>query len=82
MARIINFGELFFERPPCLTRFSAQTDSTFQILAVALACSVAVTLFCLTARTSDPTNQKIAAPAVIKAKTGIVVTSDDAKATR
>jgi hypothetical protein len=34
------------------------------------------------ARTSDPTNLKIAAPAVIKAKTSIVVTSDDDKATQ
>jgi hypothetical protein len=34
----------------------------------------------LLARTSSPT--KMAAPAIIKAKTSIVVTSDDAKATR
>jgi hypothetical protein len=62
--------------------FSADRSTHFKILTIASACSVAVTLFCLLAQTSDPTNQKIAAPTVIKAKTGIVVTSDDAKATR
>jgi hypothetical protein len=82
MARIINFGELFLRATVSHSFFSVDRSAHFKIVAVALACSVAVTLFCLTARTSDPTNQKIAAPAVIKAKTGIVVTSDDAKATR
>jgi len=62
--------------------FSADRSTHFKIGAIALACSVGLTLFCLLARTSDPTNQKIAAPAVIKAKTSIVVTSDNAKATR
>jgi hypothetical protein len=61
--------------------FGADRSTHFKIVAIALACSVGVTLFCLLARTSDPTNQKIAAP-VIKAKTSIVVTSDEAKATR
>jgi hypothetical protein len=62
--------------------FSADRSAHFKIVAIALTCSVAVTLFCLLARTNDPTNQKIAAPAVIKARAGIVVTNDDAKATR
>jgi hypothetical protein len=61
--------------------FSADQPTHFKIVGVALACSVAVTLFfCLTARPNDQT--KIATPAVIKAKTGMVVASDDAKATR
>ena len=62
--------------------FSADRSTHFKIVAIALVCSVGVTLFCLLARTSDPTNQKIAAPAVIKAKNSIILTSDDAKATR
>jgi hypothetical protein len=62
--------------------FSADRSTHFKIVAIALVCSVGVMLFCMLARTSDPTNQKIAAPVVIKAKTSIVVTSDDAKATR
>jgi hypothetical protein len=61
---------------------SADRSTHFKIVAIALTCSVVVTFFCLLARTSDPTNQKIAAPAVIKAKVGIVLTNDDAKATR
>jgi hypothetical protein len=60
--------------------FSADRSEHFKIVAVALACSVAVTLFCLTSPPSEQT--KIATPAVVKAKTGMVVTSDDAKATR
>ena len=62
--------------------FSADRSTHTKIVAIALACSIAVTLFCVLARTIDPTNQKIAAPAVIKAKTSIVVTSDDNKATQ
>jgi len=62
--------------------FGADRSTHFRIVAIAFACSVGVTLFCLLARTSDPTNQKIAAPAVIKSKSNIVVTNDDAKATR
>jgi hypothetical protein len=54
----------------------------FKILTVALACSVAVTLDCLTAHSNDQTSLKIARVAVIKAKPGILMTSDDAKATR
>jgi hypothetical protein len=76
-----NFGELFFlEAAVSHSFFSADRPTHFKIVAIAVACSVAVTLFCLTARPNDQT--KIATPAVIKAKTGIVVTSDDAKATR
>jgi hypothetical protein len=62
--------------------FSADRSAHFKVVGIALTCSVAVTLFCLLARTNDPANQKIAAPAVVKAKAGIVVTNDDAKATR
>jgi hypothetical protein len=60
--------------------FSADRSAHLKIVAVALASSVAVTLFCLTARPKDQT--KFATPAVVKAKPGIVVTSDDAKAIR
>jgi hypothetical protein len=62
--------------------FSLDRSTHFKIVAVALVCSVAVTLFCLATRPNDPTNPKMASPAVIKAKTSIIVTSDDAKATR
>ena len=61
--------------------FNSDRSTHFKIVAMALTCSVAVTLFCVLARTSDPINQKIAAP-VIKAKTRIVVTSDDANSVR
>jgi hypothetical protein len=60
--------------------FSADRSAHFKIVAVALASSVAVTLFCLTAHPKD--QSKLATSAVAKAKTGIVVTSDDAKAIR
>jgi hypothetical protein len=60
--------------------FSADRSAHIKIVAVALGCSIVVTFFCLTARPKDQT--KFAAPAVVKAKTGIVVTSDDAKAVR
>jgi hypothetical protein len=60
--------------------FSADRSAHFKILAVALSLSVAVTLFCLSVRSSDQT--KIAGPSVIKAKTSVVVTSDDSKSTR
>jgi hypothetical protein len=43
---------------------------------------VALTLVCLTAGSSDQTNLKIATVTVIKAKPVILMTSDDAKATR
>jgi len=59
---------------------SASRATHFKIVALALVCSVAITLFCVLARTGGPT--KIATPAVIKAKSNIVVTSDDGKATR
>jgi hypothetical protein len=59
---------------------SASRATHFKIVALGLVCSVALTLFCLLARTSSPT--KLAAPVIIKAKTRIVVTSNDAKATR
>jgi hypothetical protein len=73
MARIINFGELFFERPQCLTHFSAQIDQRIlRSSQLPWRAQLPFTLFCLLARTNDPTNQKIAAPAVIKAKAGIV----------
>jgi hypothetical protein len=62
--------------------FSADRSTHFKIVAIAIVCSVGVTLCCLLVRTSDPTNQRIAAPLVIKAKASIVVTSDEAKATR
>jgi hypothetical protein len=61
--------------------FNSDRSTHFKIVAIALTCSVAVTLFCVLARTSDPINQKISAP-VIKAKTRIVVTSDDANSVR
>jgi hypothetical protein len=76
----VNLGELFLEAAVSHSFFSADRSAHFKIVAVALACSVAVTLFCLTARPNEQT--KIATPAVVKAKTGMVVTSDDAKATR
>jgi hypothetical protein len=60
--------------------FSVDRSTHFKIVAVALVCSVAVTLFCVGVRTNNSTNQKIASP--IKAKTSIIVTSDDAKAIR
>ena len=59
--------------------FSADRSAHIKVVAVALGCSVVVTFF-LTARPKDQT--KFATPAVVKAKTGIVVTSDDAKAIR
>ncbi len=62
--------------------FSVDRSTHFKIVAVALVCSVAVTLFCVGVRTNNSTNQKIASPTVIKAKTSIIVTSDDAKAIR
>jgi hypothetical protein len=77
---LVNLGELFLEAAVSQPFFNADRAAHFKIVAVALACSVAVTLFCLTARPNDQT--KIATPAVVKAKTGMVVTSDDAKATR
>jgi hypothetical protein len=77
---LVNLGELFLEAAVSHSFFNADRVAHFKIVAVALACSVAVTLFCLTARPNDQT--KIATPAVVKAKTGMVVTSDDAKATR
>jgi hypothetical protein len=81
LARIIQFRRTVFrEAAVSHSFFSADRPTHFKIVTVAVACSVAVTLFCLTARPNDQT--KIATPAVIKAKTGIVVTSDDAKATR
>jgi hypothetical protein len=61
---------------------SVSLATHFKIIALGLVCSVAFTLFCFLAQTSDLTNQNIAAPAVIKAKNSIIVTSDDAKATR
>ena len=60
--------------------FSADRSAHIKVVAVALGCSVVVTFFCLTARPKDQT--KFATPAVVKAKTGIVVSSDDAKAIR
>ena len=77
---LVNLGELFLEAAVSHSFFSADRSAHFKIVAVALACSVAVTLFCLTARPNEQT--KIATPAVVKAKTGMVVTSDDAKTTR
>jgi hypothetical protein len=62
--------------------FSVDRSTHFKIVAVALVCSVAVTLFCVGVRTNNSTNQKIASPTVIKAKTSIIVASDDAKAIR
>jgi hypothetical protein len=59
---------------------SASRATHFKIVALALVCSVVITLFCVLARTGGPT--EIATPAVIKAKSNILVTSDDAKATR
>ena len=61
--------------------FNSDRSTHFKIVAIALTCSVAVTLFCVLARTFDPINQKISA-SVIKAKTRIVVTSDDANSVR
>jgi hypothetical protein len=60
--------------------FSTDRSTHIKIVAVALGCSVAVTFFCLTARPKDQT--KFATPALVKAKTGIQVTNDDAKAIR
>jgi hypothetical protein len=60
--------------------FNADRSAHFKIVGAALAFSVAVTIFCLTARPNDHT--KLAGPSVIKARTGIVLTSDDAKSTR
>jgi hypothetical protein len=77
---LVNLGELFLEAAVSHSFFNADRAAHFKIVAVALACSVAVTLFCLTARPNDQT--RIATPAVVKAKTGMVVTSDDAKAIR
>lgn len=77
---LVNLGELFLEAAVSHSFFSVDRSAHFKIVAVAVACSVAVTLFCLTARPNEQT--KIATPAVVKAKTGMVVTSDDAKATR
>jgi hypothetical protein len=62
--------------------FSVDRSTHFKIVVIALVCSVAVTLFCVAARTNSSTTQRIASPAIIKAKTSIVVTSDEAKATR
>ena len=59
--------------------FSADRWTHFKIVVIALTCSVAVTFICVFARTISPANQTIATPAVIKAKTSIVVSSDDAK---
>jgi hypothetical protein len=61
---------------------SANRATHFKVVTTALACSVALTLVCLTARSSDQTNLKIATVTVIKAKPVILMTSDDAKATR
>src|SRR3981081_1057385 len=45
-----NFGELFFlEAAVSHSFFSADRPTHFKIVAIAVACSVAVTLFCLTA---------------------------------
>jgi hypothetical protein len=60
--------------------FSVDRTTHFKIVATALVCSVGISLFCFAALTNDRT--KIATPAIIKAKSGIVITSDDAKATR
>lgn len=60
--------------------FSVDRATHFKIVGVAVACSVALTLFCLSARSFDPATINVAAPAVIKAKSVVVVTSNDAKA--
>jgi hypothetical protein len=60
--------------------FKADRSAHFKIVAAALAFSVAVTIFCLTARPNDQT--KHVGSSVIKARTSIVLTSDDAKSTR
>ena len=62
--------------------FNTDRSTHFKIVLVALTCSVAVILFCVLARTNNLLNETVAAPAVIKAKTGIVVTSDDATLVR
>jgi hypothetical protein len=60
--------------------FNADRSAHYKIVAAALVFSVAVTIFCLTARPNDHT--KLASSSVIKARTSIVLTSDDAKSTR
>jgi hypothetical protein len=77
---LVDLGEPYLEAAVSHSFFSVDRSAHFKIVVVALACSVAVTLFCLAARPNEQT--KIAMPAMLKAKTGMVVTSDDAKATR
>jgi hypothetical protein len=59
--------------------FSIDRATHLKIVGVALACSTALTLFCLSARPFDPATINVASPAVIKAHTVVVVT-DNARA--